>query len=55
MYDILIKGGDLVDGTGSARRRADVAIQGDRVVAIGDLAERGMTTRRRRSTPPARS
>src|SRR4051794_27603853 len=37
MYDILIKGGDLVDGTGSARRRADVAIQGDRVVAIGDV------------------
>ena len=39
MYDILIKGGDLVDGTGSARRRADVAIQGDRVVAIGDLSD----------------
>jgi N-acyl-D-aspartate/D-glutamate deacylase len=39
MYDILIRGGDLVDGTGSARRRADVGIQGDRVVAIGDLEE----------------
>ena len=39
MYDILIRGGDLVDGTGSARRRADVGIQGDRVVAIGDLDE----------------
>ena len=39
MYDILIRGGDLVDGTGSARRRADVGIQGDRVVAIGDLGE----------------
>ena len=39
MYDILIKGGDLVDGTGSARRRADVAIQGDRVVAIGELSD----------------
>src|SRR6478672_11960002 len=38
MYDILIRGGDLVDGTGSARRRADVAIQGDRIVAIGDVA-----------------
>ena len=37
MYDILIRGGDLVDGSGSPRRRADVAIQGDRVVAIGDL------------------
>ncbi|HEY3670577.1 MAG TPA: amidohydrolase family protein, partial [Acidimicrobiia bacterium] len=41
MYDILIRGGDLVDGTGSARRRADVAIQGDRVVAIGELAGDG--------------
>ena len=39
MYDILIRGGDVVDGTGSARRRADVAIQGDRVVAIGELGE----------------
>ena len=39
MYDILIRGGDLIDGTGSARRRADVGIQGDRIVAIGDLAQ----------------
>jgi len=39
MYDILIRGGDLVDGTGSARRRADVGIRGDRVVAIGELGE----------------
>src|SRR6476620_1544833 len=44
MYDILIRGGDLVDGTGSARRRADVGIQGDRVVAIGDLAEEAAET-----------
>ncbi len=39
MYDILIRGGDLIDGTGSARRRADVGIQGDRIVAIGQLTE----------------
>lgn len=39
MYDILIRGGDVVDGTGSARRRADVGIRGDRVVAIGELAD----------------
>ncbi len=44
MYDILIRGGDLVDGTGSARRRADVAIQGDRVVAIGELKEEAAST-----------
>jgi N-acyl-D-aspartate/D-glutamate deacylase len=44
MYDILIQGGDLVDGTGSARRRADVGIQGDRVVAIGDLDDTAAET-----------
>jgi N-acyl-D-aspartate/D-glutamate deacylase len=44
MYDILIRGGDVVDGTGSARRRADVAIQGDRVVAIGEVGDEAATT-----------
>ena len=44
MYDILIRGGDLVDGTGSARRRADVGIQGDRIVAIGALDDDAATT-----------
>lgn len=36
-YDVLIKGGTVYDGTGSAPIIADVAIQGDRIVAIGDL------------------
>jgi N-acyl-D-amino-acid deacylase len=36
-YDVLIKGGTVYDGTGSAPINADVAIQGDRIVAIGDL------------------
>src|ERR1700704_4372412 len=44
MYDILIRGGDLIDGTGSARRRADVGIQGDRIVAIGDLDDGAVET-----------
>ncbi len=44
MYDILIRGGDVIDGTGSARRRADVGIQGDRIVAIGELEEAAATT-----------
>src|ERR1700757_3528685 len=34
-FDLLIQGGTLIDGTGAARRPADVAISGDRVVAIG--------------------
>ena len=33
-YDILIMGGDVVDGTGAERFRADVAITGDRIVAV---------------------
>jgi N-acyl-D-aspartate/D-glutamate deacylase len=38
--DLLLRGGDLVDGTGSPARRADVGILGDRVVAIGALEGR---------------
>jgi dihydroorotase/N-acyl-D-amino-acid deacylase len=33
-WDLLIVGGTVVDGTGAPRRRADVAIRGDRVVAV---------------------
>ncbi|HLW82228.1 MAG TPA: D-aminoacylase [Candidatus Acidoferrales bacterium] len=36
--DYLIVGGRIVDGTGSAPRRADVGIRGDRIVFIGDAA-----------------
>ena len=35
--DILISGGDLIDGTGATRKKADVAISGDRIMAIGNL------------------
>lgn len=38
-YDVLIKGGTVYDGTGAAPINADVAIQGDRIVAIGDLKD----------------
>ena len=41
--DILIRGGTLVDGTGSAPRIADVGISGDRITFVGDAAARGMT------------
>lgn len=37
-FDILITGGDVIDGTGAPRRRADVGIRGDTIVAIGDLS-----------------
>ncbi|HEU5042381.1 MAG TPA: D-aminoacylase [Gemmatimonadales bacterium] len=37
-YDLLIRGGTVYDGTGAPGRRADVAIAGDSVVRVGDLA-----------------
>ena len=37
-YDVLLRGGMIYDGSGAAPRVADLAIQGDSIVAIGDLA-----------------
>ena len=38
-FDVVVKGGNLVDGTGAPMREADVGIVGDRIVAVGkDLA-----------------
>jgi N-acyl-D-aspartate/D-glutamate deacylase len=33
-YDVLIRGGTVVDGTGAPRYRADVALRGDRIARI---------------------
>lgn len=35
--DLLIRGGSLIDGTGTTRRHAAVAVTGDRIVDIGKL------------------
>ena len=40
-YDLVIRGGLLVDGTGAAAREADVAIRGGRIEAVGRIAEGG--------------
>jgi N-acyl-D-aspartate/D-glutamate deacylase len=37
MHDLVIKGGTVVDGTGAPARPADVAIDGDRITAIGEV------------------
>ncbi len=40
MTEILLAGGTVVDGTGGAPQRADVAIDGDRITAVGtDLGD----------------
>ena len=39
MLDVAIVGGEVVDGTGAPRRRADVGIRDGRIVEIGDLEE----------------
>ena len=36
-HDLVIKGGDVVDGTGAPARRADVAVDGDRITAVGTV------------------
>ncbi len=38
-HGIIIRGGEVIDGTGRGRYRADVAIDDDRIAAIGDLTE----------------
>ncbi len=38
MHDLVIRGGNIVDGTGEAARTGDVAIDGDRVTSVGGTA-----------------
>lgn len=40
-YDVLIRGGTLYDGTGGPGVVGDLAIDGDRVVALGEVAGSG--------------
>ena len=40
-HDLVIRGGTVVDGTGSAPRPADVAIDGDRIAAVGRVEAAG--------------
>src|SRR5437764_2004961 len=35
MTDWILRGGEVIDGSGRPRRRADVAVAGDRIAAIG--------------------
>ena len=39
MFDVIILGGTIVDGTGSPGYRADIGINNDRITAISDLSK----------------
>ena len=54
MHDLVIRHGTVIDGSGDARRQADVAIDGDRIVAVGaglGAARREIDARDRLVTP----
>jgi len=36
-YDVILKGGWIIDGSGNPRYRGDVALKGDRIAAVGFL------------------
>lgn len=38
-YDVVIRGGRIIDGTGNPWYRGDVAVRGDRIVAVGQLGD----------------
>ena len=38
-YDVLIRNGTLCDGSGRPAIRGDVAINGDKIAAVGPLAD----------------
>jgi N-acyl-D-aspartate/D-glutamate deacylase len=37
-FDLIVRGGEVIDGSGQAPRRADVGVIGDRIAAVGDLS-----------------
>ncbi len=43
-FDLVVRNGMVIDGTGTPAMRADVGVRGDRIVAIGDLAARSALT-----------
>ena len=41
MHDLIIRGGTIVDGTGAAPFQGDIAIDGDRISAVGQVTGQG--------------
>ena len=46
-FDIVIRGGTVIDGSGLGSFRADVGVVDGRIASVGKIAERGA----KRSTP----
>src|SRR5271168_4944588 len=44
MYDLIIRNGTIVDGSGMPRYRGDVGIEGGKIAAIGKIRERARET-----------
>src|SRR5258705_2307182 len=42
-FDLVLRGGTVFDGTGAPGVRADVAVSGEKIAAVGTVAERGST------------
>ena len=40
-FDLILKGGTILDGTGSPGFRGDIGVLGDRIQAIGQLGDSG--------------
>ena len=38
-YDLIVRNGEVIDGTGSSRFTADIGVRGDRIAAVGDLSQ----------------
>ena len=37
-FDVIIRGGEIIDGSGSVRYKKDIGLQGDTIAAIGELS-----------------
>ena len=44
MFDLIIKNGNIIDGTGDKPKKSDIAIKGDKIVFIGDLRDQEAKT-----------
>lgn len=38
-FDLIIRDGEVIDGTGAPRRKADIGVRADRIEAVGDLSQ----------------